>query len=77
MGLTSSVHLPFDGLHASRLLDDIIDELRGLFVPHLSFADPSLREQILQVRVKVVGVPADMSNMPDRKERRAVPQFYY
>lgn len=60
---TCSVHLPFDRLHASRLLDDIIDELRGLFIPHLSFTDASLGEQLPQVRVNVIGIPADMRNM--------------
>lgn len=67
--LTSSVHLPFDRLHASRLLDDIIDELGGLFIPHLSFTDPSLRQQLPQVGVQVVEIKADVRNVPDRQER--------
>lgn len=65
LGLTSSVHLPFDRLHASRLLDDIIDELGDIFIPHLICTDPSLGQQLRQVGVKVVGIPADMSNVPD------------
>lgn len=59
----SSVHLPFDRLHASRLLDDFIDELGGLFIVHLIFTDPSFGEQLPQIRVNVVGIPADMTNM--------------
>lgn len=59
MGLTS-VHLPLHSLHSSRLLDDVVDELRGFLIPHLIFADPSLGQQLPQVRVQVVGVPADM-----------------
>lgn len=59
MSLTS-VHLPLHGLHAPRLLDDVVDELGGFLVPHLIFADSSLGQQLPQVRVDVVGVPADM-----------------
>lgn len=60
---SSFVHLPFDRLHSTRLLDDIIDELRGLFIPHLSFSNPSLGEQLTQVRVKIVGIPTNVSDM--------------
>ena len=70
MSLTSSVQLPLDRLHASGLLDDIIDELGGLFILHLFFTDAGLGEQLPQVRVKVVWIPADVSNMSDRKETK-------
>lgn len=60
---TGSVHLPLHRLHASRLLDDIIDELGGLFILHLVFTNSSLGEQLPQIRVEVVGIPADMTNM--------------
>lgn len=62
--LTSPVHLPLDRLHAPGLLDDVIDELRGLLVPHLIFGDAGLRQQLRQVGVQVVGIPADVSDMP-------------
>lgn len=67
MGLTS-VHLPFHGLHAARLLDDVVDELRGFLIPHLIFADPSLGQQLPQVGVHVVGVPADMRDVSGGKK---------
>lgn len=57
------VQLPFDRLHASRLLDDIIDELGGLFILQLIFTDSGFGEQLPQIRVNVVGIPADMTNM--------------
>lgn len=60
---TTSVRLPFDGLHASRLLDDVVDELGRLLVPHLVFTDPGLGEQLPQIRVDVVGIPADVTDM--------------
>lgn len=66
-GLTS-VHLPFHGIHASRLLDDVVDELGGFLISHLSFSNPSLREQLPQIRVDVVGIPADVSDVSDRDE---------
>lgn len=62
--LTSPVHLPLDRLHAPGLLDDVVDELRGLLVPHLIFADAGLRQQLPQVGVQVVGIPADVTDMP-------------
>lgn len=64
VGLTS-VHLPFHSLHASWLLDDIVDELGGFLIPHLIFADSSLGQQLPQVRVQVVGVKADMWDVSD------------
>lgn len=57
------VHLPLDRLHASGLLDDVVDELGRLFIPHLSLADPGLGEQAQQVGVDVVGIPADVGDM--------------
>ena len=62
------MHLPLDGLQASGLLDHVVDELRRLLVPHLSLTDPSLGEQLGQVRVQVVGIPPDVRDVPDRKE---------
>lgn len=71
-GLTS-VHLPFHGLHAPRLLDDVVDELRGFLIPHLVFADPSPGQQLLQVGVQVVGVPAHVRDVPGgQKEESSV-----
>lgn len=64
--LTSSVDLPLDRLHAPWLLDDVVDELRGLLVPHLSFTDAGLGQQLPQVGVQVVGIPADVTDMPGR-----------
>lgn len=66
------MHLLFDRLHASRLLDDVVDELRGRFIPHVSLADPSLGEQVPQVGVKVVRIKAEMTHMPEVQKRRGV-----
>lgn len=66
----TSVRQPPDLLHASRLLDDIKKVLGSLLILQLVFTDPSLGEQIQQVRVKVVGIPADMTHMPDGKETK-------
>lgn len=75
MGLTS-VHLPFDCLHSSRLLDDVVDELGGFLIPHLIFADSSLGQQLPQVRVHVVGVKAHMRDVSDglKKKQNALPE---
>lgn len=69
VGLTS-VHLPFHSLHASRLLDDVVDELGGFLIPHLIFANASLGQQLPQVRVQVVGVKADMRDVSDGKKKK-------
>lgn len=71
MGLTF-VDLPFHSLHASRLLDDVVDELGGFLIPHLVFADSSLGQQVPQVRVQVVGVKADMRDVSDGKQKGVV-----
>lgn len=68
MSLTCFVHLPLDRLHASGLLDDVVDELGRLFIPHLSLADPGLGEQAQQVGVDVVGIPADVGDMSEGEE---------
>lgn len=68
MSLTCFVHLPLDRLHASGLLDDVVDELGRLFIPHLSLADPGLGEQAQQVGVNVVGIPADVGDMSEGEE---------
>lgn len=70
------MRLPFDCLHASGLLDDIIDELGGLFILQLIFTDPGLGEQVPQIRVQVVEIKAHMTNMPDRKETIRRQKFY-
>lgn len=71
-GPSSPVHLPLDRLHAPGLLDDVIDELRGLLVPHLIFADAGLRQQLPQVGVQVVGIPADVTDMLESTGRADV-----
>lgn len=68
-GLTS-VHLPFHSLHASSLLDDIVDELGGMLIPHLIFANSSLGEQLPQVRIQVVGVKARDTSDGKKKKKR-------
>lgn len=60
---TTAVHLPLDGLHASGALDDVVDELGGLLVPHLSLADSSFGQQLPQVRVQVVWIPAHVRDV--------------
>lgn len=51
------------------MLDEVIDELRCFFVCQLGITDTSTAEQILQVRVKIVGIktrvwiPPNMSDM--------------
>lgn len=68
VSLTCSVHLPLDRLHASGLLDDVVDELGRLFIPHLSLTDPGLGEQAQQVGVDVVGIPADVGDVSEEEE---------
>ena len=68
MSQTCFVHLPLDRLHASGLLDDVIDELGRLLIPHLSLTDPGLGEQAQQVGVDVVGIPADVGDMSEEEE---------
>ncbi len=54
--LTLFPHFLFYCVQASRLLDEVIDELRCFFVCQLGITDTSTAEQILQVRVKIVGL---------------------
>lgn len=70
-GLTS-VDLPLHGLHPPRLLDDVVDELGRLLVPHLGLADPGLGQQLPQVGVKVVEVEAHVRDVPGGEEAESV-----
>lgn len=52
--LTLSSELIFDSFYASFLLNEIVDDLRGLLILQLSLRDTAHIKQVLQLRVQVV-----------------------
>lgn len=53
-----SAELVLDGLNASLLLDEVVDDLGGLLVLQLGLGDAAHVEQVLQLRVQVVHIKA-------------------
>lgn len=53
-GCTLSAELVLDGLDASLLLDEVVDDLGGLLVLQLGLGDAAHVEQVLQLWVQVV-----------------------
>lgn len=51
---TLSPQLIFDRFHASLLLDEVIDDLGGLFVLQLRLGDAAHVEEVLQLGIQVV-----------------------
>lgn len=54
LSLTLSAELIFDGLDASFLLDEVVDDFGGLLVLQLGLGDAAHIEEVLQIRVQVV-----------------------
>lgn len=63
-GCTLSAELVLDGLHASLLLDEVVDDLGGLLVLQLGLGDAAHVEQVLQLWVQVV-------HLEDKRRRRS------
>lgn len=47
----------------------MLDELGGLLILQLSLTDPSTGQQLLQVRVQVIGIPAHMTHVSEEERR--------
>lgn len=66
LSLTLSAELIFDGLHASFLLDEVVDDFGGLLVLQLGLGDAAHIEEVLQIRVQVVHLDKEEGRRVER-----------